>query len=122
MYNADFILPLVLSAGAEIRKNDIAVYPGEWKATFKDDSYYENLPNFNPVYVESVRQHNKIAVHSSLDVFPYSVLRSKAPNQSDAEWKYQMGIYESITNSTWDRAKSKTKIIANTQNYAINWK
>lgn len=121
MYDIDFIFPLVKDAGDKLKK-ELPVYPGYWKSDFKDDAYYDSLPELNPIYKETVKQHNKIAVHSTIDLFPYQILRSKAPNQSEAEWNFQMGIYESITNSTWDRAKSKTKIIANTQNYSINWK
>lgn len=83
------------------------------------NEYYKRLPDFNPTYKETVKQHDKIAVHAQLDVFPYEILRSKAPNQSKDEWEYQMGLYESYTNSTWNRAKNKTKIIANSQNYSI---
>jgi len=90
-----------------------------FSANYNIGEYYKRLPDFNPIYKDTKKQHDKIAVHAQLDVFPYEILRSKAPNQSREEWEYQMGLYESYTNSTWNRAKNKTKIIANSQNYSI---
>lgn len=81
-----------------------------------------DLPNINPIYKESIALKNEIEVHSKKGVFPYKILKTKAPNQSPDEWEYQKGLYESYTNSVWNRAKNKTKIISNDQNFSIdNW-
>lgn len=118
-----FIQSLVRHAAKLIRDKQVKEledFDRGFDKEFKYDEKLKQIPDFNPIYKDAIIQHNKVAVHSELDCFPYALLKSKAPNQSEAEWEYQMGLYESYTNSTWGRAKNKTKVISNDQNYSID--
>jgi hypothetical protein len=122
MYDEEYIRKLVDDAAYKIKMARYQNWLGSFNKKFKADEYYKKLPEFNDMYVDSMKQHHKVAVHATDDCFPYEILKSKAPNQSQVEWEYQMGLYEAYTKSTWDRAKDKTKIMANSQNYSItNW-
>jgi len=83
--------------------------------------WYERLPNFNRIYVDSVIEKYKVLRHTSPREFPYEVLRQKAPNQSPEEWAYQCGLYKPTTIAIWNRALNKTRVISNKQNYSIVW-
>jgi hypothetical protein len=63
----------------------------------------------------------KVLRHTSPRVFPSEVLRSKAPNQSPAEWQYHAVCTSRKRVAVWNRAVNKTKVIANKQNYSIEW-
>ena len=115
----EFIQELVKHAAKQLVRRKLDDFTMSFDKNYKWDEAVKTLPKFNPIYKDAVLQHHKVAVHSELGCFPYEILKSKAPNQSKEEWEYQMGLYESYTNSTWSRAKNKTKIIANDQNYAI---
>ena len=91
----------------------------KWDKKFDLNRYVESLPEYNEIYRETIKQHYKVKIHAELDCFPYEILRSKAPNQSDAEWEYQCGLYESYTNAVWNSAKNRTKLVGNPQNYEI---
>jgi hypothetical protein len=88
---------------------------------FDVERWYSSFPNFNNVYIDSIREKYRVLRHASSDVFPYEVLRAKAPNQSDAEWEYQRRLYKPKTNAIWNRALNKTKVIGNKQNYSIHF-
>lgn len=87
--------------------------------SFRYEEWCRSLPDINPVYAMSVEHHYEVAIHAEAKVFPYEVLRTKAPNQSKEEWDYQCGLYVPYTRSTWTRALNKTKVISNKQNYSI---
>jgi len=116
----EFIQELVRHAAKELQRRKLDDFSRSFERSYKWDESVKSLPKLNPIYKDAVLQYHKVAVHSELEVFPYEILKSKAPNQSESEWEYQMGLYEAYTNSTWVRAKDKTKIIANDQNYAID--
>lgn len=90
-------------------------------AKFDVDRFYDKRPKFNKTYIETLREHYRVAVHADINCFPYELLRTKSPNQTQEEWDYQRGIYEHVTNEVWEQAKDKTKVIANPQNYSIIW-
>lgn len=115
----EFIQSLVHNSAKLLINKKVEDFTNQFQKGYNWDEKVKNLPCFNPIYKDAVLQHHKVAVHSELDCFPYELLKTKAPNQSPEEWEYQMGLYESYTNSTWGRAKNKTKIISNEQNYSI---
>lgn len=88
---------------------------------FDVERWYSSFPKFNDVYIDSIRQKYRVLRHSSSEVFPYEVLKAKAPNQSEAEWEYQRRLYKPKTNAIWNRALNKTKVIGNKQNYSIHF-
>ncbi len=114
----------------EQRINDIvrAVYkelkslkdrPEKYTGNFIFDNWEKSIPKINPIYEKTIKHHYEVAVHAKKDQFPFELLRSKAPNQTQQEWDFQRGIYQPYTRSTWGRALNKTKIITNAQNYSI---
>lgn len=120
MSNEELVQSLVDGAVKAMKNFKFESISRAFDSTFRFDDQLKSLPKFNPIYRETVLHHNRIAVHNELDVFPYAILRVKAPNQSPEEWDYQRGLYKSYTNSTWERAKNKTKIVGNNQNYSIS--
>ena len=120
MYKEDFIREQISAIFKKMAGKSWRERERSYSKTFDLNAYYSSLPRFNPVYVESIRQHERIEVHASSDCFPYEILRSKAPNQDEAEWEYQKGLWDPCTNTEWNKAKNKTKCIANKQNYTIS--
>lgn len=98
---------------------NFSVRSSRYDKNFRLDTWDKSIPDINPIYAKSIRHHYEVAVHAKKDCFPYELLRSKAPNQSQDEWDFQRGIYQPYTRSTWGKALNKTKIIANSQNYSI---
>ena len=96
-------------------------YPMGYDGKFNTEKYYSSLPEFNEVYKDTIKEHDRVRVHAESDCFPYEILRSKAPNQQPEEWEYQKGLYEPTTNTEWSRALNRTKAIGNSQNYSIKW-
>jgi hypothetical protein len=118
MIESEKIIELCAEAAKKMQKSTVFRSLG-YDKKFNLDKYVESLPEFNEIYQDTIKQHYKVKVHAELDCFPYEILRSKAPNQSQEEWDYQCGLYESYTNSTWNSAKSRTKLVGNPQNYEI---
>ena len=115
---------IIADAAKKIRKwqiGKIAMRPVKYDPKFKYDAWISQMPDFTPAYKYTILEHEKIAAHAEPDYFPWAILRSKAPNQDDAEWSYQMNLYESVTNSDWGRALNKTKAVGNKQNYRIEF-
>jgi hypothetical protein len=120
------LLPEVEKAIKAVKRkprNRASLYDSDLQTLSSWDAYkwYREFPAFNNIYVESIMEKYKVLRHTSPRVFPSEVLRSKAPNQSPAEWQYQCGMYKPKTVAVWNRAVNKTKVIANKQNYSIEW-
>lgn len=82
----------------------------------------KELPEFTPIYRETVEMYDRIRVHSQADVFPERLFREKAPNQKEAEWAYQKRVFKaigSITHPYWDKALGVINRIWNETNYSI---
>lgn len=94
-------------------------YPKSYDEKFREWDFFRNIPEFNPIYKDTILLHLEVAVHSDIHHFPYNLLKEKAPNQTVKEWEYQKHLYQNPTNATWERAKDKTKIIGNPQNFSI---
>lgn len=80
------------------------------------------LPEFTPIYRESVEMYERIRVHSQADVFPEKLFAEKAPNQVPTEWDYQKRVFKaigSITHPYWDKALGVVNRIWNEKNYSI---
>lgn len=118
MITEEQIIDMCADAAKKVQRSSIR-RTMKYDRNFSLERYIDSLPEFNEIYRDTIEQYYKVKVHAELDCFPYEILRTKAPNQSDAEWDYQRGLYESYTNSTWSAAKSKTKLIGNPQNYEI---
>lgn len=110
-----YIIDLAAAAASKIAR--VPVRKDCFDKSFKLDNW--KIPDINPIYADTIKHHYEVAVHAQRKVFPYELLITKAPNQTEAEWNYQCGLYESYTRSVWGRALNKTKIIANKQNYSI---
>jgi hypothetical protein len=120
MLNEFQILSIVKPIGKKLINFDInELMDLSYKKDFNIDKYYKRIPALNPVYIPAIRHRNEVAVHAIKGTFGWELLRSKSPNQSDAEWDYQKGLAQSYTHPTWGRAENKTKIVGNEQNFNI---
>lgn len=82
----------------------------------------DKLPEFTPIYRETVEMYERIRVHSQADVFPEKLFHEKAPNQVAAEWEYQKRVFKaigSITHPYWDKALGVVNRIWNEKSYTI---
>lgn len=79
------------------------------------------LPDYNPVYAETVELQQEIAVHSELRDFPHKLFKDKAPNESDAQWSYRKQNYRPITLPFWNRALGVMNRVWNENNYELKW-
>jgi hypothetical protein len=82
----------------------------------------DKLPEFTPIYRDTVEMYERIRVHSQADVFPERLFYEKAPNQVAAEWEYQKRVFKaigSITHPYWDKALGVVNRIWNEKNYTI---
>jgi len=77
------------------------------------------LPEFNPIYVDSVLMAERISVHADGDKFPDLLFKTKAPNETAEEFEYRKGIYKSRTHSYWEDAMGTVNRIWNPSNYTI---
>jgi hypothetical protein len=118
------VVSLVAAATSKIKKwkaSKAWSRPQTYDPKFKTSQWIASLPDFSEGYKAAILEHEKVAPHAEADYFPYGILKSKAPNQDEKEWEYQMHLYESVTNSDWGRALNKTKAVGNKQNYNIKW-
>lgn len=89
---------------------------------YASKSKEHDLPEFTPIYRDTVEMYDRIRVHSQADVFPEKLFREKAPNQKEAEWAYQKRVFKaigSITHPYWDKALGVINRIWNEKNYTI---
>lgn len=71
----------------------------EFKAEKKTD--YKKLPNYNDIYVDAVKQRDRINIHADPDVFPYLIFARRSPNQTDEQFEYVKENYQCTTNPVW---------------------
>ena len=79
------------------------------------------LPEFNEIYLESVKMQDHIAIHAKNNDFPEALFFKIAPNQTDAEREWQKLNYKPLTKSVYRRGKSITNRIWNRQNYSVTF-
>lgn len=122
IYTEEQILDIFKPVAEALRNKDVfSLGDLSYDKNFNLDSYHRKIPTPNPFYKDAILQRHRVEIHASEEVFPYEILREKAPNQSEKEWAYQQSIYENPTVDTWNLMLNKTKVIANPQNYSIKW-
>jgi len=62
---------------------------------------YRSLPKYRPTYADSVRQSDRIKVHSDPDYFPSLLFTKRSPNQTDEQFEYVKENYQCTTNPVW---------------------
>ena len=56
-------------------------------------------PEFWPGYNECVKERDELAVHIEYGVFPEHLIRSRSPNQTDAEFEYVRANFNTVSGS-----------------------
>ena len=54
-------------------------------------------PEFWPGYNDCVKERDELAVHIEYGVFPEHLIRSRSPNQTDAEFEYVKANFKQVT-------------------------
>lgn len=67
------------------------------KAIPKGSSKADPWPEFWPGYNQAVRERDELAVHIEYGVFPEHLIRSRSPNQTDAEYEYVKANFKQVT-------------------------
>lgn len=88
---------------------------------FDDKKKKGELPNYSPIYAETVTLQQEVAVHSEIKDFPEKLFKTKAPNESDEQWNYRKANYEPVTMPFWNRAVGVFNRVWNENNYEIKW-
>ena len=57
----------------------------------------EPWPEFWPGYNQCVREKEELAVHLEYGVFPYHLIKSRSPNQTEAEFNYIKANFKQVT-------------------------
>lgn len=79
----------------------------------------DDLPEYTPIYRDSVNLARKIAIHSTIETFPDTLFKLKAPNESQEQWDYRMANYRPKTKAAWSRAVGSAARIWNEQNWSL---
>lgn len=80
------------------------------------------IPKFNPVYEDTVKLKERIAVHSEFGKLPYDMIKKRGPFEDDAQYKYRVDNWSSVTMPDYNEGLSQLNRIMNASNYSINWK
>ena len=62
---------------------------------------YQKLVEYNPTYVDAVRQRDRIKVHADPDYFPAILFNKRSPNQTQEQFDYVKENYQCTTNPVW---------------------
>lgn len=79
------------------------------------------IPWFTEVYEESVEYAQRLAIHCNIGLFPDSLFKKRAPNQTDAEFDYLKATYKTTSFPIWERFMGFINRIWNDQNWSISW-
>ena len=94
--------------------NDKILRSGRYHAIKKDDQP-------NEIYLESVRQVNRIKPHSTTDYFPAQLFKNLSPHREEEEADWIKHNYECVTLPVWMDFQSTIKRGTNPNNYKIKF-
>lgn len=77
--------------------------------------------DYTDVYVESVEFAERISIHSQIGKFPEKLFKTRAPNQTEAEFLYLKATYKTTSFTVWERFMGFINRIWNDQNWSISW-
>ncbi len=81
----------------------------------------KKMPEYTPVYIESVDAFEKISVHAEQGKFPARLFKKRAPNQTEEEFDYIESTYKNTTYPIWNRFNGFIGRIWNDQNWSIKF-
>lgn len=87
----------------------------------KDATHNKKIPEYTPVYTESVDAFERISVHAEQGKFPARLFKKRAPNQTEAEYEYIEANYKNKTFPIWNAFNGFINRIWNDQNWSIKW-
>jgi hypothetical protein len=88
---------------------------------YKQSQVSKKLPQYTPVYVESVDAFERISIHAEQGKFPSRLFKKRAPNQTQEEFEYIESTYKNTTFPIWNRFNGFINRIWNDQNWSIKW-
>jgi hypothetical protein len=88
---------------------------------FKSASVKKELPEYTPVYRESVDYYERVSVHSEIGKFPQRIFKKRSPNQSQEEFDYMEANYKTTTFPIWARFTGVLNRIWNDQNWSVKY-
>jgi hypothetical protein len=87
----------------------------------KEAKANKKIPEYTPVYRESVDALERISVHAEQGKFPVRLFTKRAPNQTPEEYDYIKSTYKNTTFPIWNRFNGFINRIWNDQNWSIKW-
>jgi hypothetical protein len=87
----------------------------------KEAKANKKIPEYTPVYRESVDALERISIHAEQGKFPHRLFTKRAPNQTQEEFDYIESTYKNTTFPIWNRFNGFINRIWNDQNWSIKW-
>jgi hypothetical protein len=87
----------------------------------KGAKHSKEIPEYTPVYVQSVDAFERISVHAEQGKFPARLFKKRAPNQTQDEFDYIESTYKNTTFPIWNRFNGFIGRIWNDQNWSIKF-
>lgn len=112
-------------AEIEALVNEVATLIRRSPSKKQPSAYYQNdgkeLPNFNPIYKQTVELRDRIRVHTDLNHRPHDMIRRRGPYEDDKQYKYRTENWNNITMPYFMKAMGMLNRIMNPSNYSITW-
>lgn len=102
----------------EIKRND---GKSDWRNGNFTRKTSTPWPEFWPGYNEAVKERDELAVHIQYGVFPEHLVRSRSPNQSDAEYKYVKDNFQPITLAAYVDAENTIRRALHESNWRLEF-
>lgn len=92
------------------------------KARERNEEFFgeEPIPRYSEYYVMTVRHARELSVHAD-GLFPFKLLRSRAPNEQPDEFEYRRLNYQPVTQPAWEKAEKTVNRIWNRNNFKVTW-
>jgi hypothetical protein len=75
----------------------------------------------HPLYALTVAHAEECEVHAFVDELPIKLFKSKAPNETEAQFNYRKLSYQAVTRPIWNKATASLGRIVNKQNASITY-
>ncbi len=103
------------------QKEEIQSIVNEKVEILKGAKHSKEIPEYTPVYVQSVDAFERISVHAEQGKFPARLFKKRAPNQTEDEFNYIESTYKNTTFPIWGRYDGFMGRMWNDQNWSIKF-
>jgi hypothetical protein len=87
----------------------------------KEAKANKKIPEYTPIYIQSVNELERISIHAEGGKFPYKLFKKRAPNQTDKEFEYLESTYKNTTSPICNKFNGFTNRMWNDQNWSIKY-